>query len=664
MTSRPAAHHLVAALIVLMPGLLFFTVQDLGGWLATFVIKLSGLSNFWSGRPDPVDFAQPLGRILGPVSTLFIVGLLYRWRLASKLAVASASVAIVAAGGVLLVHQWSYLADAWPRGAPMTIKTLWAWSETAERRIWPPYPMAACLAFLSAGFGWRIFTRAPRAFIERTSARLERDSAGLHRADWMSMRAARKLFSAKAGVVIGEGYRRDLEPTGVARLLSPPRGGSAPLLRLLPRGHLLTVGGAGSGKSTSYAIPSLLDWPYPVVVLDPSYELFQATSAHRAEHLGRRVLKLDPTSEETSGFNALGWLDPAGTTLPQDVKQIAAWFSGQRSTQRNTDMFELTGHAIVRTLLLHLVHSSPHGSATLERLVELVSQSESDLRDYLNTVGKTDSPAAKAARRLGSVSAPETFSGMVANAIAEVDFLDNPNYHPIISSVAGPRSFEVDDLLNGDTDLFINIPLATIRQDPGLARIILGSILSAVMRRNRALDRPLLLLLDEMPRLEYMEILETALVAMRKFNVILWPLVQDLGQLEIAYGPQGVRSWTDSCYVTMYVGIQDERTCEFLSSACGSYSVKQSSHSETEAEAARAGRAAGSNSYQQSLRSEKRRLIEPDEVRRMAVDGEGRADEQIILMRGQPPLRCGLAKYFRRSDMRSLASVTDFVNRQ
>ncbi len=52
----------------------------------------------------------------------------------------------------------------------------------------------------------------------------------------------------------------------------------------------------------------------------------------------------------------------------------------------------------------------------------------------------------------------------------------------------------------------------------------------------------------------------------------------------------------------------------------------------------------------------KRALILPHEIIQ-----EMRQDEQIILMQGQPPLRCGRAIYFRRKEMLTAAAKNRFA---
>ena len=64
---------------------------------------------------------------------------------------------------------------------------------------------------------------------------------------------------------------------------------------------------------------------------------------------------------------------------------------------------------------------------------------------------------------------------------------------------------------SGKLDVFINLPLKVLQSSPQAARVILGALLNAVYEARVRAGR-LLFLLDEVARLGYMGILETAAI--------------------------------------------------------------------------------------------------------------------------------------------------------
>ncbi|MET3794019.1 type IV secretory pathway TraG/TraD family ATPase VirD4 [Aquamicrobium terrae] len=195
--------------------------------------------------------------------------------------------------------------------------------------------------------------------------------------------------------------------------------------------------------------------------------------------------------------------------------------------------------------------------------------------------------------------------------------------------------------------MFINIDLSTLENHPGMARVIIGAFLKAIYNRNGDMPERALFLLDEAARLGYMRIIETARDAGRKYGVTLLMLFQSLGQMREAFGGRDATSkWFESASWVSFSAINDPETAEYISKRCGTTTVEVGQLSRTS-------RDMGS-SRTRSMQLSQRPLILPHEVTQM------RADEQIVLTSGNPPLRCGRAVYFRRPEMLRVVGQSNF----
>ena len=87
----------------------------------------------------------------------------------------------------------------------------------------------------------------------------------------------------------------------------------------------------------------------------------------------------------------------------------------------------------------------------------------------------------------------------------------------------------------------------------------------------------ILFLLDEVARLGYMKILETARDAGRKYGITLQLLYQSTGQIVDQWGEQGKRSWYDGVSYRCYAAVQDLDTATELENSFGTYGVMASS---------------------------------------------------------------------------------------
>jgi type IV secretion system protein VirD4 len=238
---------------------------------------------------------------------------------------------------------------------------------------------------------------------------------------------------------------------------------------------------------------------------------------------------------------------------------------------------------------------------------------------------------------------PETFSGVYANAVKETHWLSYPNYAALVSG----DSFSTDDLAEGGTDVFIALDLKVLEAHPGLARVVIGALMNAIYNRNGEVKGRTLFLLDEVARLGYLRILETARDAGRKYGITLTMIFQSIGQMREAYGGRDATSkWFESTSWISFAAINDPDTADYISKRCG----------DTTVEVDQTNRSTGmkGSSRSRSKQLSRRPLIMPHEVLRM------RSDEQIVFTAGNPPLRCGRAIWFRRDDMRACVGTNRF----
>ena len=238
---------------------------------------------------------------------------------------------------------------------------------------------------------------------------------------------------------------------------------------------------------------------------------------------------------------------------------------------------------------------------------------------------------------------PETFSGVYANAVKETHWLSYPNYAALVSGA----SFATNDIADGKTDIFVNLDLKALEAHPGLARTIIGALANAIYNRNGDVNGRTLFLLDEVARLGYLRILETARDAGRKYGISLVLLFQSIGQMREAYGGRDATSkWFESASWVSFAAINDPDTADYISRRCGNTTVEVDQLS-------RSSQMSGS-SRTRSKQLTARPLILPEEVLLM------RSDEQIIFTAGNAPLRCGRAIWFRRVDMKSIVAKNRF----
>lgn len=515
----------------------------------------------------------------------------------------------------------------------------------------PATVIGAGIVTLCGVFGTCVALTGNAAFASSTPKRIKGKRAVHGDSDWMISAIAARLFPDTGGIVVGEAYRVDRDSASVTTFRADDpttwgAGGRAPLLCFdgsFGSSHGIVFAGSGGFKTTSVTIPTALKWGGTLIALDPSNEVAPMVIKHRM-NAGRAVHILDPKAPDI-GFNALDWIGQFGSTKEEDIAAVASWIVSDSPRQNavRDDFFRASSLQLLTAVIADICLSGNTDAEhqNLRQVRTNLSEPEPKLRARLQDIyDESNSTFVKENVAPFINMTPETFSGVYANAAKETHWLSYPNYASLVSG----SSFKTDDLAGGKVDVFINLDLKTLENHAGIARVIIGSFLNAIYNRNGDLTGRALFLLDEVARLGYLRILETARDAGRKYGITLAMLYQSIGQMREAYGGRDATSkWFESASWVSFAAVNDPETADYISKRCGATTVEVDQTS-------RSSKMSGS-SRTWSKQLSARPLIQPHEVLRM------RTDEQIVFTAGNPPLRCGRAIWFRRKDM--IASVDE-----
>ena len=623
--------------------------------IALFVIIINIWKSDLIGYPVLIGFGFALMLLLRHYSAVWVIGLAagtqsellryFLWR--SSVAVATASpLLLVGIVYAFNLNRFVFLLSCALAGISAGLTGEYEYQRLAVyySRYSLFYLLGSVDLFAAAGTvaAAAIPIRAIRFYMPRCGSHaVRRAASALHgESDWLPMGTAKRWFGS-GGIVIGEAYRPDLQPK---------LGGRSPLLRYdgeTGSGHVLIFAGSGGYKTTATVIPSALEWRSGLVCLDPALEVFPRVFVAR-RNMGHRVLSLNPESRYSDGFNALDWIDTSTDRALLDIQSVVAWLCGEIPGERYEGYFRHAARALLGCLLADILLSPgiPDEEKTLALLRRRVALPMPELRELLQSIHLKGHDfgfgfPAELAGNLKDITEKQ-FAGFYGEAGNATSWLAIPSLARLVCG----NSFRTEHLLSGKVDVFINVPIKALGSTPQAVRVILGALLNYVYEAHGRIGGRILFMLDEVARLGYMSVLETARDAGRKYGVDLCLLYQSLGQLRGSFGDAGQRAWFDSAFLKCFASIQDLETAEMLSRACGEFTALGESFTEgsgTSSSWDHNSRSGHQSSSQQQLA---RRLIKPEEIMQRLGD-----DEQIVLIRNNAPLRCGRAIYFRRPDM-------------
>jgi len=327
-------------------------------------------------------------------------------------------------------------------------------------------------------------------------------------------------------------------------------------------GHILVVGGAGSGKSSCVAIPSLLAWNSAVYCIDIKGEL------HQHSHKKRPNAKIfNPLDENTYGYDPFYALkqsdNPAQEAraialalvpTPQDVKD-PFW---NESAQNVMTAAILDCHAKKFSFLdtVELILST-----TPKALIHKLFSSEvKEARFCVNSLAGMDE---------------RTISSIMAELSKNlVPFVTDKN---LIHALSRPKNITPLDLEYG-ADVFLCIPEHLLRQWKNLITLIVSQFLRHFERRPNMTGSPILFLLDEFPRLGKIEEITDGLATLRSKKITICPIIQSLAQLDLIYGAAARRVIVDNCAYKAVLNATDADSQEYFSRLVGTHEKLKTTH--------------------------------------------------------------------------------------
>jgi len=491
-------------------------------------------------------------------------------------------------------------------------------------------------------------------------------------AAWMSMEQALERFPGIdpdfGGIVVGEAYRVDQDKGACASFDSEnPRtwgqGGKSRLLIDPCRGvstHSLVITGSG-GFKTATAISVLLHWIGSGVILDPGGEI-AAMLRDTLIRMGHKVYEIEPSSQ--LGFNVLEWIDISSSEAATHISSVVTWICGESKPSINKldDYFSDTARSIVACLIAHVLSDPelPDEMKNLRTVREAIAQPSAEIRNTLQYI--YDHSTSEYARQLaGPVCGliEDTFSGVVGNAATQTAWLGTEAFATLVSGDVPGMSFKSSEILNGKTTIFLKMPVSVLGATPGISRTIIGALMNANYQSNGNFSGRTLYLLDEAARLGYMKILEDARDTGRKHGVTLQLLYQSSGQIVDQWGEQGKRAWYDGVAFRCYAAVQDLETATELEDSFGTYGVMASSEGTN---TGKSGKALAAANLSRGSNTSYHEIARPL-IRRSELMHDTREDEMFVVIRSNPPLRCGRAIYFRRPEMTAKVAANRFYKK-
>lgn len=489
---------------------------------------------------------------------------------------------------------------------------------------WGSSTIAAGLAFIT-GLGYWV-----RGFINRLAER----PTTFGSAAWATIREM-----LAAGILTAEGFRLGfaVDAKGLHHALS-----------YTDNRHMLTIAPNRSGKGTCIIIPNLLTYAGSILVIDPKGENAMITATHR-EGMGQEVHVVDPwsiTGLTVSRFNPLDWLVAGDIDIGDNAMLLADAIVIAMGS--NDKFWDEEGKALLVGVLLYVALApEEEGQRHLGRVRDLLLLDGEDLIKLFRQMVKSPHAMVRSAGARCLQKEEKLLSNVLASVQAQTHFLDSPRLRDSLSV----SDFRFEDLKEKRVTIYLVLPSDRLNSHGRFLRLLIQQALTVNARNiERKPEKSVLFILDEMPALGRLTMVEQAFGLMAGYGMQIHGVCQDASQLKRIYG-DGWETFVANAGVIQYFGSRDRMTAEYFSKLCGVTTVWNFSTALARAVGVTHGKDTSTSKTTtdtDTATGTQRQLAYADELMRMPQD------RQLILMSNMNPIMAKKVPWFEDPALKGL----------
>ncbi len=358
-------------------------------------------------------------------------------------------------------------------------------------------------------------------------------------------------------------------------------------------GHIIVVGGAGSGKSSCIAIPALESWDGTFFAID-----IKSSELLKKSYNIRRPTKVFSFSEDEEGHSHYDPMYLLREGNPNDLVQNARelaesiipiplgiqdafWYESAQDVLMATLLYILeqketdkeTGEIIQGdfNMAMSLIQEK-----TIGALITSLSRSKNEIvRKLINQFRDITQP--EESRMLQGIGAELSRHIMVFATDNRI-------------KASFTRS---DDMIRWEdleaSNIFMEIPEDKLGQWDGAITLMITQLIRTLERRPEKISDevgakkipPVLILLDEFPRLGKIDVIQNAVSTLRSKGVTFCLIVQSLSQLATTYGDNVSMIILENCPYKAILNVAVPKNQRLISDMIGYANVKKTTFNES-----------------------------------------------------------------------------------
>ncbi len=320
--------------------------------------------------------------------------------------------------------------------------------------------------------------------------------------------------------------------------------------------NLALIAPTGSGKTTRFVIPNILNCSGNIVVTDPSGEIFKATSGHM-QNRGYKMQILAPSDLQNSlRFNPLKRFD-----TKQELKQITTTLA--QNNAGNDPFWTTSANNLLYVFLSALKNLPDKNMAHLGNVRKLLNNCGADgelindfMTQHLNDE-EFDEFKAFLAQDI------KVISSILSSARTALDLWSDQD----IVNLTGSDNIDLDALRDGKTIIYVIVPEDKIKYFSIVINLFYSACFTHCIKHN---GKPVFFFLDEFGNLGSINNFASIITTLRKRKCSISIILQELSQIEAIYGKNDSKSiFSGGCANKLFYSGLDLETCKYLENVLG-----------------------------------------------------------------------------------------------
>ena len=337
-------------------------------------------------------------------------------------------------------------------------------------------------------------------------------------------------------------------------------------------GHTAIFGGSGSGKSAGHVIPTIVDaWNTPFVTIDIKGELKREydKKSHKRDSKTFSLSSEEKTDYTT--YDPYYFINKNGEkNIVQNVQELVQAIVPLPPGIKEPFWIRATQNFLTGCILYYI----DIGVNFIDTMIGITT---TPIRKLIDKIAKSSNQQAKIYVNHFIESAKLDESQMLVGILQEaINRLSVFASDPQIIDIFTPSENQIkwDELDN--YNVFIQVPEDRLEQYATVITVMISQLIRTLERRPEMYSNegtnvnPVLLMLDEFPRLGKMEVITSAISTLRSKKVTICLVMQSLSQLDLIYGEKTRRIVLENCSYKVILNADDVDSRKYFSELIGS----------------------------------------------------------------------------------------------